>query len=394
MEPNLSQDLEAPVTKFCLELEKDRRTSEGRIRNERDFREHFFPYDDNKARDRLLKFLPKEVRGPIIASWGIRGRKAANRDDDARVLAVVHDALVAGDINDGLFEEGLSAETVIRWVELADFWRFWRGGKHTKYSIQRALETGYQLGLFDARWFFDVLEGGGGKLRGTDVLAEGLSKTELADWIKHIHESGDGSPKGMLAALGWPTLVAKTANTVLLAVIDAFAQKNGLVKDRFLADAEQDPGDESKRTPTDRGSERSIPPTPSDPAWGAQTPIPEPVHSSGEEEALLRELGDSSPSEEDGEWLENPAPSQSEDALGDELDVDLDSNLNSQRPLQATGAIAELLHSEGEDEPSGDGSFDSPLKPTLPGLPSSLSKRGRTSSTPPPLPDSPLGKRR
>src|SRR5207249_1573223 len=86
--------------------------------------------------------------------------------------------------------------------------------------------------------FFDVLESGGGKLHGTVVLVEGMSKTELADWIKKIHESGDGSPKGLLAALGWPTLVAKTSNAVLLSAIDSFAQKNSLVKDRFKADDE------------------------------------------------------------------------------------------------------------------------------------------------------------
>ena len=176
-----ANDLNAPVTKFCLALEKDRRTAEGRIRSEKDFREHFFPYDEASAKDRILRFLSREIRGPIIASWGIRGRKAAMRDDDLRVRAVLHDAFVAGDIDDQTFEDGITADVVVGWGELADWWKFWRGGKHTKYSIQRALETAYELGLFDARWFFDILESGGGKLHGTDVLVEGMSKTELAD---------------------------------------------------------------------------------------------------------------------------------------------------------------------------------------------------------------------
>ena len=170
-----TNDLDSSVTKFCLALERDRRTPEGRSRSEREFREHFFPYDDGIARDRILKFLPRDVRGPIIASWGIRGRKAAMRDDDSRVRAVVHDAFVAGDIDDQTFEDGLAPELIIGWVELADWWRFWRGGKHTKYSIQRALETAYDLELLDARWFLDTLESGGGKLHGTDVLVEGMS---------------------------------------------------------------------------------------------------------------------------------------------------------------------------------------------------------------------------
>jgi hypothetical protein len=137
--------------------------------------------------------------------------------------------------------------------ELADWWRFWRGGKHTKYSIQRALETAYDLELLDARWFLDTLESGGGKLHGTDVLVEGMSKTELADWIKKIHESGDGSPRGLLNALGWPTLVAKTSNAVLLSAMDAFAQKNGLVKDKFKAD-EGEPDGRRGSTPPSRPS--------------------------------------------------------------------------------------------------------------------------------------------
>src|SRR6185295_13610996 len=131
--------------------------------------------------DRILRFLPREIRGPIIASWGIRGRKAAMRDDDHRVRAVLHDAFVAGDIDDQTFEDGITADVVVGWGEVADWWKFWRGGKHTKYSIQRALESAYELGLFDARWFFDILESGGGKLHGTDVLVEGMSKTELSE---------------------------------------------------------------------------------------------------------------------------------------------------------------------------------------------------------------------
>ena len=192
---NPTNDLSAPITKFCLALEKDRRTAEGRIRSEKDFREHFFPYDEAAAKDRILRFLPREIRGPIIASWGIRGRKAAMRDDDHRVRAVLHDAFVAGDIDDQTFEDGITADVVVGWGELADWWKFWRGGKHTKYSIQRALESAYELGLFDARWFFDILESGGGKLHGTDVLVEGMSKTELADWIKNCLLYTSPSPR-------------------------------------------------------------------------------------------------------------------------------------------------------------------------------------------------------
>jgi hypothetical protein len=403
-----TNDLDASVTKFCLSLERDRRTPEGRSRSEREFREHFFPYDDGIARDRILKFLPQDVRGPIIASWGIRGRKAAMRDDDPKVRAVVHDAFVAGDIDDQTFEDGLAPELIIGWVELADWWRFWRGGKHTKYSIQRALETAYDLELLDARWFLDTLESGGGKLHGTDVLVEGMSKTELADWIKKIHESGDGSPRGLLNALGWPTLVAKTSNAVLLSAMDAFANKNGLVKDKFKAD-EGEPDGHRGSSPPSRPSGwaegRSMAPkeTPSSrdaspresSAKGSKEaaqkevldgPPREDVELSPPDPALLREL--ESPSRPDeGDWLEDPVNVSTGEAV-DDLDVVLTQPDQSDQPDPTD--ITQIFHREddlfgpnGADQAPEPPAASAPSrKAALPGL--SGTKRGKT--TPPPLP--------
>jgi hypothetical protein len=383
-----TNDLSASVTKFCLALEKDRRTPEGRIRSEHDFREHFFPYDDASSRDRILKFLPREIRGPIIASWGIRGRKAAMRDDDSRVRAVVHDAFVAGDIDDQTFEDGVTADVVASWAELADWWKFWRGGKHTKYSIQRSLETGYDLGLFDARWFFDVLESGGGKLHGTDVLVEGMSKTELADWIKKIHESGDGSPKGLLGALGWSTLVAKTSNAVLLSAIDAFAAKNGLVKEKFKADDDElevgRSSERAKRTsdapPRQRQSNL--------PSWseglnvGREISAPkDDVLLSPPDDALLKEL--EAPSRPDGEdWLGDNPVSVVAGEVGDDLDVVIDSNSEGQGD---PSDVTQVFHRPDDDLfGQNNGDEASIRKATLPGLPSSV-KRAKT--VPPPLPE-------
>jgi hypothetical protein len=403
-----TNDLDASVTKFCLSLERDRRTPEGRSRSEREFREHFFPYDDGVARDRILKFLPTDVRGPIIASWGIRGRKAAMRDDDPKVRAVVHDAFVAGDIDDQTFEDGLAPELIIGWVELADWWRFWRGGKHTKYSIQRALETAYDLELLDARWFLDALESGGGKLHGTDVLVEGMSKTELADWIKKIHESGDGSPRGLLNALGWPTLVAKTSNAVLLSAMDAFAQKNGLVKDKFKAD-EGEPDGHRGSTPPSRPSGwsegKSLTPRESPSSRDvsasakesgakgskegkdvpADAPPREDIELSPPNEALLRELETPSRPDE-GDWLEDPVNVPAGEAV-DDLDVVLTHPDQSDHPDPTD--ITQIFHRE-DDLFGPNGSEQSPepaaasgpsRKAALPGLPT---KRGKT--VPPPLP--------
>jgi hypothetical protein len=188
-----------------------------------------FPYDEKSCTDRIFKYLPNDVRGPIIAAWGIRGLKAALRDTDDKVQSVVHDALVAGDIDHAAFEEGLTAETLVRWIPLADLWSFWRAGKLSKQAINKALATAYELYLFDGRWFLDTLQAKGGSARGTDVLAEGLTKDELVAWIRKIAETGDGTPKGIVAALGWEKIVAKTTNDVLVSVLDAIVAKVGLV---------------------------------------------------------------------------------------------------------------------------------------------------------------------
>jgi hypothetical protein len=235
MTQQTKNDLSAPVPKFCLAVEEFRRTPEGRVRTSQEFLTHFFPHDEKKAKDQLLRFLPNDVRGPILAHWGIRGLKAAVRDSHEKVESVVHDALVAGDVDHSAFELGLPPDVVVRWVPLASWWTFWRGGKLSKKSIHKALETAYDLALFDARWFLDTVEGRGGKLRGTDVIAEGLTKADLTEWIKKIHQTGDGSPRGILAAIGWERLVAQTPNDVLIGALDALAAKVGL---HALADNE------------------------------------------------------------------------------------------------------------------------------------------------------------
>jgi hypothetical protein len=222
-------DLSAAVPKFCLAIEEYRRTPEGRVRTSLDLLATFFPHDEKTCQDKLLKYLPSEVRGPIVAAWGIRGIKAALRDPDDKIQQVVHDALVAGDVDHQAFEDGLTPETLVRWLPLADIWAFWRGGKLTKQAIQKAMATAYELYLFDARWFLDTLTAKGGTLRGTDVLADGLAKEDLTQWVKRIHETGDGSPKGIVGALGWDKIVARTSNDILVSALDAVVAKVGLV---------------------------------------------------------------------------------------------------------------------------------------------------------------------
>ncbi len=173
MDKRTPNDLSAAVPKFCLTVEEFRRTPEGRVRTPQEFLQHFFPHDPNKVTDRIFKFLPNEVRGPLLTSWGLRGAKSALKDTDEKVQSVVWDALLAGDIDHDAFEQAVLSDVVVRWAPLTDWWAFWRAGKLSKLAIHKALDTAYELGLFDAKWFFDTIEGPGGKLKGTDVVSEG-----------------------------------------------------------------------------------------------------------------------------------------------------------------------------------------------------------------------------
>ena len=229
METKPTNDRQSPVTKFCLALEELRRTEVGRVKNAKELVEHFFPYDGSKAVDHLFVHLPREVRAPVVAGWGIRGAKAALRDDDERIRNVVHDALVAGDIDETVFEEGMTPTLIVGWVPLGEWWGFWRSGKVSGVPAQKALATARELGLFDDRWFLENVDGRGGRLKGTDTLCDTLSKDQIVAWLRGVHASGDGSPAGIVAALGWETILAKTSQEALLFALDALAKKIGLV---------------------------------------------------------------------------------------------------------------------------------------------------------------------
>jgi hypothetical protein len=224
-------DRNQAVTKFCLAMEEHRRTDAGRVRTAAELVATFFPHDTKAATDKVFKLMPNDVRGPILSGWGIRGTKAALKDDDAKVLSVVHDAFVAGDLDDAGFEQGVAAPILIDWVNLSDWWAFWRSGKLSGVAIQKALATARELHLIDDRWFLSNIEGRGGKLKGTDVVCDALTKDQVVGWMRKLHSSGDGSPGGMVAAIGWDTILTKTSQDALLFTVDAFAKKVGLVAD-------------------------------------------------------------------------------------------------------------------------------------------------------------------
>ncbi|MDB4941414.1 MAG: hypothetical protein JWP97_948 [Labilithrix sp.] len=226
------------LSAFCLEIEKHRRTPEGRVRNAEQFLHYYFPRTGSGAAatvDRLFVHLPPEVRGPVIAGWRIRGLKAALRDDDERVKAVVLDALEAGDLDAPTFEGGLGPETVVDYVPLDEWWTFWRGAALPNAAVQKALATARAMHLVDDAWFLENVSGRGGKVRGTDAVCDTLSKDEITAWIKGVHASGDASPAGIVAARGWESILAKTAPEALLAALDAFAAKVHLVTSASVA---------------------------------------------------------------------------------------------------------------------------------------------------------------
>jgi hypothetical protein len=322
-------DLSAAVPKFCLALEEHRRTPDGRVRTSQELLATFFPHDEKVCTDKMFRYLPNEVRGPIIAAWGIRGIKAALRDSDEKVQQVVHDALVAGDVDHSAFEDGLSPETLVRWVPLADLWAFWRGGKLTKQAIHKALSTAYELYLFDARWFLDTIVAKNGALKGTDVLADGLTKDELTQWIRRIHETGDGTPKGLVAALGWEKIVAKTPNEVLVAVLDAMVTKVGLVV--------------APRESTPKAPEPTAKPEPATPPAaalpGAQpSPVPPPAAPAAPAAAAQEPNGErltteasrqtDKPPPDDTEWSSPPPPEVPQASNAEQtIDVVVDDEL-------------------------------------------------------------------
>jgi hypothetical protein len=243
------------VTKFCLAMEQHRRTQAGRVRTAKDMVDVFFrrPDGGGAAEDRVFVHIPPEVRGPIIAAWGVRGAKSAIRDSDVKVRSVIEDAMAAGDIDEAMFEEGLDAQTFVDWIPLRDWWSFWRGGKLTGVAIQTALGTARELALFDDRWFLENVDGRSGKLKGTDTICDTLSKEQIVAWIRRVHETGDATPSGLVGALTWETILSKTSQDALLFAVDAFAKKVGLA------------GEAAKTQ--DEGS-TDVPPGPSDDTGG------------------------------------------------------------------------------------------------------------------------------
>ncbi len=282
MEPARTRnDLGAALVRFCVAIEEHRRTPDGRVRTPSQFLAHFFATEGGAPKDEVFRHMPKEVRGPLLSSWGIRGAKAALRDDDEKVASVVFDALAAGDLDADAFEAALAPDMLLAWIPLASFWSFWRAGAINKPALLSAFTRAYELKLLDARAFFDNLKSRGGELTSTDVLGASFTKDDLIEWMRRVHATGDGSPKGILEAASWEKIVQKAPTEALLGALDALAVKLG------LADANATPAslvtaksDASAETPA--GAEVAIETATSENASKTDPPPPE------EEEIVLQ----------------------------------------------------------------------------------------------------------
>lgn len=278
------------VTKLCLALETFRRTDEGRVRDAKSFLGFWLPYEAGK--DRLFVHVPNEVRADLLSNWGVRGKKSALRDDDEKVRTTLADALGAGDIDAAVIESGVTPEILVDWAPLDDWWTFWRGSALPTGAIRKALATARELDMFDEKWFFQNLALKSQKLEGTDVVSAALSKEQVTAWLLAVHASEDASPAGLMRAVGWDTVLARTAHEALLHALDALAATVGLVKpaDAAVAGA-------AAAAPALAPAAASVPPSasvppevpsfPSDPPISAEAvpprpdslPAPEPAHA-------------------------------------------------------------------------------------------------------------------
>jgi hypothetical protein len=218
----------AELRRFCLALEEFRRTPEGRVRDSQEFVLSFFPHDGDIVADQVFRYMPRELRGPILSGWKIRGPKTALRDDDAKVEEVVHDALRAGDIDHAVFEEGISPTNLINSVPLTEWWIFWRTGKLTSQILVHALLVARDQKLLSAGWFLDHVMATEGDARGIEVFASKLSKDDLTMWVREIAKSGNASSEGIVAALGWEKILASLPVSSLMILIDGLITRIGL----------------------------------------------------------------------------------------------------------------------------------------------------------------------
>lgn len=222
-----------PLVAFCLHLDRFwRQPLESPILTATDFREALFPYDRDRAEDRIFRYLSPSDRGKVLHNWSICGRRTAEQSTNEEIVAIVHRAFKYSDLDDAVFASGLTSELVIGFSQLDHWWRFWRSGRHHKLSLQAVFTKAYELELFDAAWFLGSVTAKKGKLRGVDAIAASLKMDGLAKWLTAVHgaiiRDGKATEKTFLEALSLETIVAKMDVEDMLALVDELSGKLGL----------------------------------------------------------------------------------------------------------------------------------------------------------------------
>jgi hypothetical protein len=113
--------------------------------------------------------------------------------------------------------------------------------------------------------------------------------------MRNVHLGGDGSAAGIVAALGWETILAKTSQEALLFAVDALAKKIGLVAIEPAVRGSEVPGIAIPDFPME---EKGVPPDESAPVIGGAvtsakpgSPIPDAPDSSWPEIAAPGDMG-------------------------------------------------------------------------------------------------------
>ena len=222
------------VTKFCLAMEEHRRTEAGRVRTAKEFVAHFFPYDEQKANDQLFLHMPqrrpraraREVGHPR-RQGGAQGRRRAG--EARRPRRARRGRHRRGDLRRGRRRPTSSSTG----SPLAEWWSFWRRARSPASPIQKALATARELGLIDDQLVPRERPGPRRQAEGhRRRSATRSARIRSSRGCASSTSRGDGSPAGIVAALGWETVLAKTAQDALLFALDQFARKAGLAPER------------------------------------------------------------------------------------------------------------------------------------------------------------------
>ena len=229
MDKAAKNDPAAAVPKFCLALEEHRRTNDGRVRTSQEMLATFFTHDDKACSDRICSSTCRRRARSDHCRVGYSGVKAALRDNDEQ------DPAASSSTHS-------SPATSITWPSRT-------ASPPNDHSLGPARRL---VGIL-ARWQAHEAspsQGPRNRIRTLSLRrplvprddqarerrAQGHRRPRRRLDERRSHAVGPKDPRdrrrlaqGPGVSLGWDKIVAKTANDVLVAVLDAMVAKVGLV---------------------------------------------------------------------------------------------------------------------------------------------------------------------